>query len=388
MIAAISGRALAQAAHRAGYRVRVADFFGDNDTRVVAEQIVSLPGDLKNGIDGGQVAGALHSLMQEEYRSAELAEAALAPANGHVFDHVDVADALILGSGFERMPDLVDQLALSFPYAGCSGEAIRRVKNPQWLASTCAELDIKHPEICFDAPVDTRGWVTKVAGGAGGGHVQPAKKNAALRGGHYFQRFVTGRNVSALFLADGRRARIVGFSRQWTSPIAGARYRYGGAVRLTRFDPQLAAKAEGSLSRLSARAGLRGLCSADFRQHEGGMTLIEINPRPGATLDIFDSADAPLVEAHVRASRGEAFELPQVTDSMAAMIVYAASPIKKFPAIAWPDWTADRQTAGTSLAAGDPVCTVFGWGKNETAAKACVQERVRQLNWAWGKERS
>ena len=37
------------------------------------------------------------------------------------------------------------------------------------------------------------------------------------------------------------------------------------------------------LSGLTARAGVVGLCSADFIRNRDGYHLIEINPRPGAT---------------------------------------------------------------------------------------------------------
>ena len=118
-------------------------------------------------------------------------------------------------------------------------------------------------------------------------------------------------------------------------------------MRLRRFDRQDAATIGGWLSGLTRRAGLVGLCSADFIRDDGGYHLIEINPRPGATLDIFDSAEAPLLEAHLAPARGEPLRLPRFADCMASMITYASAPVAHFPAIAWPDWTADRQSAGT-----------------------------------------
>ncbi len=130
-------------------------------------------------------------------------------------------------------------------------------------------------------------------------------------------------SISALFVADGNTAQIVGFSRQWTSPAPGAPYRYGGAVRLRRFDRQDAATIGGWLSGLTRRAGLVGLCSADFIRDGDGYHLIEINPRPGATLDIFDSAEAPLMEAHLRACEGELYDCRALPNSMASMITYA-----------------------------------------------------------------
>ena len=79
LIAAISGRALAAAARRAGYRPLVADFFCDTDTMALAERAVKLPGDLQNGIDGERLIETLRQLAGN-----------------------DRPVAVVLGSGFER----------------------------------------------------------------------------------------------------------------------------------------------------------------------------------------------------------------------------------------------------------------------------------------------
>ena len=379
LIAAVSGRALAAAARRAGYRPLVADFFCDTDTVALAERTRMLPGDLQHGVDTSRLVATLRQLAGK-----------------------DRPVALVLGSGFERDPDIVDEVARNFPLAGNDGAAIRRVKDPQTLAADCAELGIPHPTFRWDPPPDPHNWVVKTAGAAGGTHVRrvdgtesPTLRQAAPQakrregGGletspaRYFQRFVSGESVSALFIGDGRGPRIVGFSRQWTSPSPGVPYRYGGAVRLRRIDGEDAAAIGGWLDGLTRRAGLVGLCSADFIRNAGGYQLVEINPRPGATLDIFDSIEAPLMEAHLRAARGEDYAVPRFADSMASMIAYASAPVAHFPDVAWPDWTADHQSPGTSLVAGDPICTVFARGRNAAATRRIVQAQVKELQRCW-----
>ncbi len=375
LIAAISGRALATAARRAGYRPLVADFFCDTDTVALAERTRMLPGDLQQGIDTSRLVETLRQLAGK-----------------------DRPIALVLGSGFEREPDIVDEIARHFPLAGNDGAAIRRVKDPQALAADCAELGIPHPEFRWDVPPDPENWVVKTAGGAGGSHVRRlAAPSTAFGGpppplrrggteaepGRYFQRFVPGQSVSALFIGDGNGARIIGFSRQWTSPAPGAPYRYGGAVRLRRVEREDAAAISGWLDGLARRAGLVGLCSADFIRNGDGYHLVEINPRPGATLDIFDSSEAPLMEAHLKAARGEAYAVPSFRDAMASMIAYATAPVASFPDIAWPDWTADHQSPGTRLVAGDPVCTVFARGPNAAATRRTVRTQVKELQRFW-----
>lgn len=359
LIAAVSGRALAAAARRAGYRPLVADFFCDADTTALCERTSILPGDLHNGIDGGRLLDTLRRLAQGEQ-----------PA------------ALVLGSGFERMTDTVDALAKEFPLAGNSGASIRRIKDPHLLAADCAELGIPHPAILREPPPDPQNWIVKTAGGAGGTHIGHAN-GTRPKAGRYFQRHIPGRSISALFVADGSGAKIVGFSRQWTSPAPATPYRYGGAVRLKRFDAGLAGTIGTWLSGLARRAGLVGLCSADFIHGPQGPVLLEINPRPGATLDIFDCPDAPLMQAHLDASAGRPFRVPRFADCMASMITYASRPIAPFPEIDWPDWTADHQSPGTALAPGDPVCTVFARGPNAGATQRAVRAQARQLQQIW-----
>jgi predicted ATP-grasp superfamily ATP-dependent carboligase len=359
LIAAISGRALAAAARRAGYRPLVADFFCDTDTVALAERTQILPGDLQHGIDTGKLVTTLRQLAGSDR-----------PA------------ALVLGSGFEREPAIVNEVARHFPLAGNSGAAIQRVKDPQTLAADCAELGIPHPQFRWDLPTDPENWVVKTAGGAGGSHVGRVNGDAQASG-RYFQRFVSGQSVSALFIGDGRSARVVGFSRQWTSPAPDAPYRYGGAVRLRRIDREDAAAISGWLDGLTRCAGLVGLCSADFIRNADGYHLVEINPRPGATLDIFDSIEAPLIEAHLKAARGEAYAVPRFADSMAAMIAYASAPVAHFPDIAWPEWTADHQSPGTRLIPGDPICTVFARGPNAAATRKTVRAQARELQRCW-----
>src|SRR5262249_1668816 len=108
---------------------------------------------------------------------------------------------------------------------------------------------------------------------------------------HYYQRHVPGRPVSGLFLADGRRGVLLGWSEQWPSPAPGQPFRFGGAAQPTLLDPTIATRIEAALPALVEATGLVGLNSIDMMVAEdGAFSLLEINPRPGASLDIFDGA--------------------------------------------------------------------------------------------------
>lgn len=359
LILSVSGRALAAAARRAGFRPFVADLFNDADTLELAERAVLLSGSLRNGVDHDHIREKLRALMAGERPTA-----------------------LVYGSGFESKPELIDFLSREFPLAGNSAQTIREVKNPANLARLCREIGISHPEIRFEAPSNPDGWVTKLAGGAGGGHVRAAA-GAKPEPSRYFQAFVSGENVSALFLARQGKAHIVGFSRQWSAPSGAMPFRYGGAVRLARYDREKRDLVKGWLDALVERTGLVGLCSADFIEGSDGLHLIEINPRPGATLDIFDSGDAPLLIQHLRAVSGEKIRLPLYRDVTASAIAYTAEPIAVFPDIPWPALTADHQKPGTALCADDPVCTVFARARTADAAERAVKNSIHALASHW-----
>ena len=59
-----------------------------------------------------------------------------------------------------------------------------------------------------------------------------------------------------------------------------------------------------------AALGLVGLVAFDFLLVGDAPILIEVNPRPGATLDVFDDAGGALFRAHVDACGGKIAALP------------------------------------------------------------------------------
>ena len=125
-----------------------------------------------------------------------------------------------------------------------------------------------------------------------------------------------------------------------------------------------------------AAGGWVGLNSVDFLVGPTDWHLIEVNPRPGATLDIFQTGSGSLFELHMQACRGQLPTAPpEYAGAAAARIVYARRAIPSVPEIAWPEWTADRQRPGTSVHAGAPVCTVLAQADDPQAARRLVAER-------------
>jgi uncharacterized protein len=358
LIAAISGRALAQSAHRGGYQPLVADFFGDQDTLQAAKGHVRLAGKLARGIEENDLCNALDALA----------------AGRHPL-------GIICGSGFEDRTELLECVAQRWRLFGNSAAVVAKVKDPAMLSAICAGIAIPLPELSLAKPPAPADWLAKRTGGSGGGHIKPAAQ--AARGAIYYQRKVPGIPISALFLADGANATVIGFSTQWVLPTTDKPYRYGGAAQPATLPPNAAALLSAAVDRLAAAASLVGLNSADFLVDGEHFWLLEINPRPGATLDIFEPPQGSLFSLHMRACAGELAPAPRYPGgAKAAAIVYAEHDIPSAPALAWPPWTADRPQPGSAIEAGEPLCTVYACGQDAAGARALTDER-RKVVLAW-----
>lgn len=355
VVAALSARALAAAARRAGRRPAAIDLFADQDTRQLAEPCVRLPSDDLR-LDSGAL---LDALAQPELRGLPL----------------------VHGAGFEEDPALLARIAADRPLLGNPAAVVARVKDPFCFAEALDRLGIPHPPVARSLDGRTGDCLLKRIGGSGGGHITAASTGAA-RPGWYLQRRVAGHAVSVLFLADGHRAVVVGLSRQWTSPSTESPYRYGGAAGPWRCPTRIVRSLADMMNRLAAAFGLVGLNSADFLLNGQGFHLLEVNPRPGATIDVFDRPPMPpLFALHVEACAGRLPDrVPALPDCRAAEVVYADAPTRIGPTrigarLRWPAWTADRPATPATIAAGQPVCTVLGNGGGVRAARCHVGQR-------------
>jgi predicted ATP-grasp superfamily ATP-dependent carboligase len=356
LVVGVTGRALAASAARGGHPVVILDYFADRDTCALAfacRSVVSPRG-----------------LRFDRRRLLAAAEELAPPAQ---------SAGLVYGSGFEGRIALLSRLASGRRLFGNTPEVVAAVRDPARFFPLLDRLGIHHPEVRFLPPADPLGWLVKQPGGAGGAHVRPADRPPG-RAGAYFQRVMPGRACSALFLADGRRTCILGFSEQWHSPArAGLPYLYGGAVGQIPLPPTVEADLRARLDALVSATGLVGLNGIDFLLHEESWSVLEVNPRPTATMELYDpDYDRGLFDAHLRACRGELPATAAPTRAArASTIVHAALAWQVRDGFEFPEWCRDLPQPGTRCAPGDPVCTVFAEGGTTEQATTLVRERQR-----------
>ena len=350
LIVAISARAIAESIIRAGMIAIAIDAFGDEDARAACRELVVAP-DSQNGFAHCDLDAMTSHLMRA---------------------HKPVG--IVYGAGFEDCPDQLTRLARHAALFGASPAAVASAKDPVRLSQLCAAVGLRHPEIKMTPPLLLQGWILKRAGGSGGRHIRNAATQHAKTAADYWQRRIDGRSVSLLFTCDDREIVPLGWSEQWTEPSHTMPYRYGGAA-----GPMVCPKEIGvleALSRLARTLGLKGLASADFIDDGCNLWLLEINPRPGATLDVFDDALDPLMQRHVSVSDVPIGRPRQNQGAKASGVVYAKEDMV-IPKLEWPSWVADRPAAGTVISEDAPICTVHAEAENISRAKALLSARSR-----------
>ena len=358
LIAAVTGRALAASAARGGHRVVVLDYFADRDC---AHHSVEC-----------RAVSASGALCFD--RASLLASAAsLAPASE--------SPGLVYGSGFESRTGLLRELARGRRLWGNRPEVIRLVKDPKRFFPLLERLGIRYPETRLTPPPRPSGWLVKQTGGAGGTGVRWAE-GSRHRAGLYYQRFERGRNLSALFLANGERASVLGFNRQWAREVRpGQPFQFGGAVGGIRLARRVKTEIAAALDRLVSATGLAGLNGLDFILADGRWTVLEVNPRPTATAELYDPEySRGLFDWHLRACAGELpGRIPALRAARAIAVIHAVEPWESSEDFTFPGWCRDLPRPGLSFTPGDPVCTVHAATRDPRSALQLLRRRSARL---------
>ncbi len=356
VVIAISGRALAQSALRGGFSVRVLDAFADRDT---------------------QEAGATQCIAAEN-------TIALDPERMFAALGEPAARIIITGSGFERSPQLLDRLGDYGTLCANDADIVRALKEPLLAAELLRALGFEVPQTQIAPPSDGHGWLQKQIGGAGGVHVRPAA-GATHSARCYYQRVVGGRPLSVTFLADGERAYLLGFNQQSFGVVGDASYCYLGAATCA-VAPALERDLQARLDRLVRVTALRGLNGLDFMLDGERVNVLEVNPRPTATFELYDADIARgLVYWHVRSFRSPVPEFKALLEDgkvepQAYRIVFAEHRLRVPAGVEFPVWCKDLPTAGALLRAGAPVLSVFAQGRTPQLAQSQLVHRLSEVD--------
>jgi uncharacterized protein len=226
------------------------------------------------------------------------------------------------------------------------------------------------------APSDGGAWLRKPRRGGGGRGVRPWK-GGALRPTEILQRRVPGLSCSAVAIADGRRAAVLGLTEQlhrprgfgWMGNVVGPRLPAG---ELAELDGQLRAVC----AEVAARFGVRGAFGVDAVWDGQSAWVLEVNPRPPASLELFGPG---CFEAHVRGARGlDISSFSPVPAARVKVVLYADRDVRAPDPGWWPEGIVrDIPHPGEEIKRGAPVCTLIS---AEADVRALVERGARLVS--------
>jgi uncharacterized protein len=371
-----SVRAFVESAARAGWAAHAADLFADSDLIAIATEVVRL------GSAGG-------------------------PAYPHGIPGVVASfpEAVCVYTGaLENHPDVIAAIATERPLAGCSAAAVRRVRDPWALADAVRAAGLRVPETRAAAdglPTDGS-YLVKPRRSAGGRGVRAWHGNQPACGATdlLWQRAVAGTSRSASYVARAGTARLVGSSLALTDAhwCGGRTFAYCGSidVPLDQFSNGLRRSFERLGAALAAAFDLTGLFGVDVIEDVAGeLHVLEVNPRPTASLELVERATGwSVAAAHLAACGWGAEPVGGAVANgiWAKAIAYAppnATAARVTDTLAR---LAERWTAADGLPAvadvpqpdepptpGAPLVTVFARGNTTAQALATVRGRVLEL---------
>jgi len=323
---------------------------------------------------------------------------------------------LLLTGGMENRSGWVDRChrhSKRFGSTGIQLESMRKLANwEKWAASS----DLGWPKTMSAEELESRPiflvgdseWLVKPFQSGGGiGTIDFAVRNQPLnRESVYIQQRMAGETIGVTFLSSLVGSTFIGATAAWTTESSATDRRY---VYLGSYGPiPLSKNNVEKLQRFAAIAGresgLLGLWQADFLLHEEELTLLEINPRWSASMDLLDvGLDLRLVEEHDASVRGRMTSnaLDQLAlkasegslgwpeRMLGKLIVYAVHPwiITSSESDRWwsSRWTmdlpselnlcqfADIPTAGTSIPTGGPILTVMTSGRGKESVSIALE---------------
>jgi len=370
-VAALSARMMAEAAVRDGFDVVALDLFGDADTRAAASQWISLGEPASLAIDDALTLSALRDLARRG----------------------DVS-GWIAGSGFEGQPRLLAEGAQLLPLVGTPVSAVCRVRDPALFFDVLASHGIKHPPVRLGAlarslPDDGARWLVKDALGSGGWQVRHAtpEQLAELPAQHYLQQEAPGVPMSATFVANGRQAVVLGFNALTVRRFGTRPFVFCGVVGPVALGSLAASRVQAAVRVLTTAFELRGLCSLDFMCDGDEIAVLEVNPRPPASLALYGPG---VMAAHVQACLHGALPAPRTPPTPTTTprvegieIVFARHDGQVDAALAQRlasrPGTHDHPGAGTRFAAGDPLCSLSASGPDTDAVRAALHQAREAL---------
>ncbi len=227
----------------------------------------------------------------------------------------------------------------------------------------------------------TDGWLIKPMQGQGGLGIQPYQllMGQLGDGAAYWQKFQAGSQHSLLFLAVSGDIQVIGFNTQWCDD-RDERWKFQFSGIRTGAELPLAQQVLviDWAKKLARAFGLKGLNTLDFIYTGQQCYVLEINPRPSASMQLYPPE---WLFRHIQACWGEA-KLTSVEGSLSCtgyQVIFANAACVIPDNFNWPVWCFDLPKAGTKIAITQPICSIIAREQGSAQLMALLQMREQLL---------
>jgi predicted ATP-grasp superfamily ATP-dependent carboligase len=366
VLVGINARPLAQSAVAAGFDVVALDAFGHLDLPESA-CCLSLANDF-GGLFLGDFA-SWHTRLAQAVRSQR-------------------ARSLAYTGGFENLPDLVAEMSRDCELLGNSPASLRAVRDPSRLREVVCSIGMETPQMLPPGTQPDPGlrWLRKPRKSGMGHAIEPWESIVPDDPDSVVQRWVEGIPHSASFIAHGHDAQVFAVTQQLSGdPNFGAHgFAYVGNLLIPKPDAVLVESLNVLATTLTQAFGLVGLNGIDFMVHGEYLSILEVNPRYSASMELVEEAEAwPLFLWHTAGCRRQALPvLPERHDHtvFGKAIVYARRDGLLPDTTRWPaKGRRDVPHAGGPIRAGFPICTVTAVDRDQQLCYAHLLAEANEL---------
>ncbi|MFQ5660414.1 MAG: ATP-grasp domain-containing protein [Gammaproteobacteria bacterium] len=361
LIIGASARAAAWSAARAGFKPYWIDRYGDYDLA---------------GYDGAMVDAA-------DYPAGLIARADDAPQAPWIYTGAMENHLTVL----ERIADLR-------PLMGNDRNVCKIIRDPQRVAACYDRAAIPRPGMPSPdkTAIDNCRYLIKPVHSAGGFGITDYLAGRPLRKDHYLQQFIEGEGRSAVYISNGRDARLLGVTRQlvgegeWYAPP----YAYCGSIGPLAVNSDEKQQWIKIGEALTGEFGVRGLFGVDAIADAGRIIPIEVNPRYTASVEVIELATGlPVIAMHIQGCTGNmpAFRAVQPETMIGKAILFAPRDLHAPDLTENGDWInehgfpriADIPRSGSIIFKGNPLITALVTGRDESGCRESLLANTARI---------
>ncbi|MFX1482398.1 MAG: ATP-grasp domain-containing protein [Promethearchaeota archaeon] len=378
-----NARPIAASATRAGANVYVSDYWGDDDLSSSCKSWIAVL---------TPTPGARQRQPLEKPLPFSLVENLL-----HLTERTEL-DFVIVGSGFDDIPEALEPLETKGLISGCSPAKYRKARNPGTLNRLAQKLDINYPKRRVVDRLDDMfnignfPCVIRPTHSGGGHGIRFARNQDDVINtfGHLedeefdqraIQEYISGFDISCSVLSSKNQSFALSVQGQLIGmPSAGRNcdFAYCGNFLPSLLKKEVQQKIASVSEEICTDLELSGSIGIDFivdRNDE--IWLMEVNPRIQGSMELLErSGSINVSELHVAATGGLLpRERPKFTPGV-KMIVYSRRDGKVSNLAGYPS-TVDRTPSGVVVNMGDPICTII---ETSSSLKECYAKAVDITN--------